>query len=138
MREHMAPHRRTGPEYVDVCHPAKGQPHTAIVLWSHDGTVLESRSAKGGKGHNDFEWFAGQRPRIGSDGMPDRVGIHDADGRVDTRRKVGTLAFAPNIGRRRARRIAEDVIAEFPGVRFWVFHESDWGATMQEFWEATS
>lgn len=121
---------KTGrPEYVDVCHPKKGESHADIVLWSHDGRgrSLESRSAKGGKGHNDF-------PELGSDG----VGNHGADGRVDTRRKVGTLAFALRVDRRRARRIAEDVVAEFPGIRFWVFRGSDWGVTMQEFWEATA
>lgn len=135
MREYTAACRRAGPEYVDICHPKKGQSHVDIVLWSHDGSTLESRSAKGGNGHEDFKWFPGRF----REGRPlDGAGIHDADGRVDTKGKVGTLAFAPDIGRGLARRIAEDVIAEFPGVRFWVFHESDWGVTMQKFWEAIS
>ncbi len=118
------------PEYTDICHPAKGQPHVDIVLWSHSGRGLESKSAKGGKGHNNFKWFAGWGLWT--------PGIHEADGRVDTKEKVGTLAFAPEVGRRQARRIAEDAVSKFPGVRFWVFHGSDWGVTMQEFWEATS
>lgn len=109
------------PEYFDVCHPAD-------ILWSHDGNKLESRSAKGGKKeHKDFVWFGDTT-----------VAIHDADGRVDTAKGVGILAFAPNIGRRQARRIAEDVVAGFPGIKFWVFYGSDWGVSMQEFWEATA
>jgi len=107
------------PEYVDICHPGKGEPHKDIVLWVHDGRRLESRSAKFGKEHNDF-WD----------------GTNPADGRVDTVRKVGALAFAPDIGDRLARRIAEDAIAEFPGVKFWVFRGDDWGVTMQRFWES--
>lgn len=109
------------PEYFDICHPAKGQPHTSTVLWVHNGRAVESRSAKGGKEHNDF-W----------------EGSHIGSGRVDTAKGVGALGLASGIGRRKARKVAEDVIAGFPGIRFWVFHEGDWGVPMQEFWEATS
>ena len=31
------------PEYVDISHPKKGQPHTAIVLWIHDGGGIKVR-----------------------------------------------------------------------------------------------
>lgn len=109
------------PEYIDICHPAKGQPHVDIVLWVHDGRGIESRSAKGGKGHESF-W----------------KGNFIGSGRVDTAKRVGSLGIAHGTGRREARRIAEDAVAEFPGIRFWVFHGSDWGVTMQEFWEATA
>lgn len=108
------------PSYIDLCHPRKGEPHTAIVLWIHDGTGIESKSAKGGKEHDSF-WD----------------GNFPGSGRVDAAKKVGTVGIT-DADRRAARRIAEDAVAEFPGVRFWVFHESDWGVTMQEFWEATS
>ena len=109
------------PEYVDICHPAKGQPYTSTILWVHNGRRVESRPAKGGKEHNDF-W----------------EGVYDGSGRVDTAKGVGALGLASGIERRRARRIAEDVIVEFPGIKFWVFYGEDWGVTMQKFWEATS
>lgn len=110
------------PEYFDICHPGKGQPHKDIVLWIHDGARIESKSAKFGKEHNDF-WGGAS---------------HSADGRVDTAKKVGELAFAPGVDDRLARGIAEDVIAAFPSVKFWVFRGSDWGVPMQEFWESVA
>lgn len=109
------------PEYLDLCHPRKGEPHTAIVLWIHDGTGIESKSATGGREHDSF-W----------------KGTFVGSGRVDTVKRVGTLGIAGHADRCTARRIAEDAVAEFPDIRFWVFHGSDWGVTMQEFWEATS
>jgi len=111
------PHR---PEYFDVCHPGKGESHAAIVLWIYDGKI-KTRSAKGGKEHDSF-W----------------KGSFLGSGRIDTVKRVGILGIAADAGSRKARRIAEDVIARFPGVRFWVFYGSDYGATMQEFWDVTS
>jgi len=109
------------PEYVDICHPETGESHADIVLFVVIMGEVRTRSAKGGKEHDSF-W----------------KGSFPGSGRVDTANMVGTLGIADDIGRREARRIAEDVIGKFPGVRFWVFHGADWGATMQEFWEATS
>lgn len=109
------------PEYADICHPQKGQPHRDIVLWVHTAGRVESRSAKGGKGHEDF-WSDGNH--------------HLADGRVDAAKMVGSLVLSPGAGREQAAKVAEDIVAAFPGVRFWVFHESDWGVPMQEFWES--
>jgi len=63
--------------------------------------------------------------------------MHLADGRVDTAKKVGTLAFA-DVDDRLVRRIAEDVIAAFPGIKFWVFRGDDWGVPMQQFWESVA
>jgi len=110
-----------GPEYVDLCHPGKGESHADIVLFVVIMGKVRTRSAKGGKEHDSF-W----------------KGSFPGSGRVDTAGMVGTLGIADDMGRREARGIAEDVVDRFPGVRFWVFHESDLGVTMQEFWESTS
>ena len=109
-------------EYFDICHPKKGQSHKDIVLLIHDGTQIKFKSAKFGKGHNDF-WGGVSHP---------------SDGRVDTKKKIGELVFSPDISDQLAQKIVEDALIAFPGVKFWIFRNSDLGVPVQEFWESVS
>ena len=95
------------------------------VLWIHDG-ILDSHELSDNEGqasHDDF-WNGG----------------YDSCGRIDDAWETGSMVFGADVGRRKARRIAEDVFAAFPGVRFRVTH--GFGYSYQEtsvrlFWEAT-
>jgi len=63
------------PEYMDVCHPRKGEPHKYIVLWVHDGSRVESRSAKFGKEHDD-----GSRISVYKSGVGATISVQDNTG----------------------------------------------------------
>lgn len=54
--------------------------------------------------------------------------------RVDPGKKVGTIGLDSGLPRAAIKRVVEDVVERFPGVRFTVFHESDYGVGLQEFW----
>ena len=113
--------------YGDIGPPAG--PNTVLLIHS-DGIKSSTDYAA----HHDW------RSR-GSD-WPD---IYDCVGRVDIARKVGSLALESGLGRRKARRIVENAIKAFPGVRFRVFPDNTAGGTVdltgsvsvQEFWEST-
>ena len=46
------------------------------------------------------------------------------------------MVIHPDVGRKKARRIAEDTIKAFPGVKFRVHYGNSW-VPMQQFWEDT-
>ena len=106
---------RNGPNYLDICHPAK----PGDILWVHlrkDGIEIQAEL-----NHSDTNRY-------------------DCSGRIDPVKKIGSMSFKTSVDRRRARRIAERAIGEFTGIRFMVFFYTDtlrYGTSMQEFWEAT-
>ena len=100
-------------EYFDICHDGK-----TIWLWVHDGKRLDARRSK--RDHEHL-WERRRWP---------------ATGRVDPGKKVGTIGLdSEELPRAAIKRVVEDVMERFPGVRFTVFHESDYGVGLQEFWE---
>lgn len=99
------------------------------VLWMHDG-ILDSHKLSDNEGQANHIDFWNEN--------------YDSCGRVAANGRIGSMWFSFNIGRKKARRIAEDVIAAFPGVRFRVSHCFGYApgncyrdTSVQLFWEAT-
>lgn len=95
------------------------------ILWVHDGCV------------DAYTLSRNEITAIHSDFWD---GYHDSCGRIDAAAKIGSMRLSADIGRKKARRIVEDVIAAFPGIKFRVLHGFGYDyreTSMQLFWEAT-
>ena len=107
--------------YYDIGHPADQN----TILWVHNRVIKLIKEK--------------QHPYDGLRALPTEL---HCSGRVDTAKKIGSISFDLCLSRDQTRRIAEDVIAKFPGIKFYVFYNDGWqafknGASMQKFWEAT-
>ena len=114
-------------DYLDIGHA----PGPGVLVWIHNGKVrtLEASSCD----HRCFDQSHGE---------------YDGYGRVDTMRKVGSITFNFTTStallhdakyskrRRKARKIVQDVVEAFSGVKFRVFC-GDSNTTVQESWEDT-
>ena len=115
--------------YGDIGHPAGSN----TVLLIHSGGILTQPSDNYS---THCKW------RLCD---PDYPGSVDCAGRVDTAEKIGSLAIEPDLDLRQARRIVEDALVAFPGIKFRVFTDRVAGGvvdrygsmSVQEFWEAT-
>ncbi len=60
-------------------------------------------------------------------------------GRIDTDKKIGSIILDSEIQQKESRKIVEEVIIEFPGIKFYVFDlcELFGGISVQQFWEDT-
>ena len=108
--------------YVGVCHPAGG----GSVMWVYKDGIVSSTDYE-----SHCEWSF-------DPDYPSRV---DCSGRVDTIKKVGSIALGSGLPREHIRKVVEDAIEAFPGIKFRVFYDGDFrpGSSMsvQEFWEDT-
>ena len=110
--------RCTEKDYLDIGHDPSG-----ALLWVHNGKI-ETREARFCKTH--FNW--------GTE--------YNGWGRVDTAKKIGTITFdftspCDATQRKLARKIVQDVIGAFPGIKFRVYYGDGNNTTVQEFWEDT-
>ena len=111
--------------YVGVCHPAGA----GAIMWAYDD--IAGRIVSSAEHENHCQWSF----------SPDFPHDYDCSGRVDPIKKVGSIALGHGLPRGHIRKVVEDAVAEFPGIKFRVFYDGDFrpGSSMsvQEFWEET-
>lgn len=108
--------------YVGVCHPAS----SGGVLWVYKDGIVSSADYE-----SHCEWSFD----------PDYPNDCDCSGRVDTIKKVGSIALGPDLSREHVRKVVEDAVEAFPGIKFRVFYcgvlRPGSSMSVQEFWEYT-
>lgn len=97
--------------YLDIGHESG-----IIILWAHDGNQLKTKQLEEDQGH--YRTHATEGIHFGREKTV-------ATGRIDVQNAVGSISpgLMGNLDSRKLKRAINDLIAEFPGIKFTVYTE---------------